>query len=154
MQRGQLQEPLEDSLSEAALEDYTKLRVDALQLNSDLRLFLPGDLDGKVLDDGAGLSPDTTIDTQHKRGEVNAVTSEVLSIFGDLGVLTDLNGVASLDGRVNQMGSIKDGSDGDINGQVAAILVEADLDVSGALAGMVGVVQDEVKGLDFHVVAS
>ena len=30
------------------------------------------------------------------------------------------------------MGSIKDGSDGDINGQVAAILVEADLDVSGA----------------------
>ena len=52
------------------------------------------------------------------------------------------------------MGSIKDGSDGDINGQVAAILVEADLDVSGALAGMVGVVQDEVSGLDFHGVAS
>ena len=71
MQRGQLQEPLEDTLSEAALEDNTKLGVDALQLNSNLRLFLPGDLDGKVLDDGAGLSPDTTIDTQHKRGEVN-----------------------------------------------------------------------------------
>ena len=109
-------------MSEAALEDNAELGVDALQLNSNLRLFLPGDLNGKVLDDGAALSPDTTIDTQHERREVDAVTSAVLSILGDLGVLTDLNGVAILDGRVNQMGSIKDGSDGDIDGQVVAFL--------------------------------
>ena len=35
MQRGQL------TLGEAALEDNTELSVEALQLNSDLRLFLP-----------------------------------------------------------------------------------------------------------------